>query len=90
MYCSVLIIMKTMYVLVSMPHLRRCSPHVNRLYGDVNIYIAGINVASQEVFSTTRGVRINPVIKRYCVCYNNPKPLHVTHLIDVINSVASV
>ena len=29
--CSVLIIMITMYVLVSMPRLRRCSPHVNRL-----------------------------------------------------------
>ena len=83
MYCSVLII--TVYVLVSMPHLRRCSPHVHRLYGDVNIYIyAGINAASQEVLSATRGLRINPVI---VFCYNNPTPLHVTHLMDVINSV---
>ena len=54
--------MKTMYVLVSMPHLRRCSPpvHVNRfiigviVYSDVNISVAGINTASQEVFSTTQ------------------------------------
>ena len=33
----------------------------------MNTYIAGINAASQEVLSTTRGVRINPIIKRYCV-----------------------
>ena len=28
---SVWIIIITMYMLVSMPHLRRCSPHLNRL-----------------------------------------------------------
>ena len=56
LYCSVLIMMKTMYRLLSMSHIRGCSPHVNRLvllYGDVNIYIAGINAASQDVFSKT-------------------------------------
>ena len=38
LYSSVLIIMITMYMLVSMPHLRRCSPHVNRLvYEDVRL-----------------------------------------------------
>ena len=50
LYCS-MIMMKTMYVLVSMPHLMRCSPHINRLvrlYSDVNISIAGINAASQR------------------------------------------
>ena len=47
------------------------------LYGDVHIY-AGINAASQEVFSRTLGV-VNPTIKNVIVCYyKNPKPLHVT------------
>ena len=46
-----MIMMKTMYVLVSMPHLRRLSPHVNCLvcsYSDVKMSVAGINAASQE------------------------------------------
>ena len=39
----------------------------------VYVYIAGINAASQEVFSRTRGVGIKLAIKYYCVLLCSPE-----------------
>ena len=76
-YCD-LIVMQNMYCWY--PCLRRCSPHVNCLVccTVIYVYIAGINAASQEVFSRTRGVEINLAIKYYCV-------LHVTYVIVLVH-----